>query len=206
MTKIKICGLFRPADIEAVNQAQPDYIGFILNFPKSHRNVDADTAGYLASRRLPGIQTVGVFVDQPLGTVVDMADRIGLDIIQLHGHEDETYIRDLRSRTNCEIWKAFRVRSEEELEPVERCMADMVLLDSGYGSGKTFDWSMTAHVQRPYILAGGLTPENIPEAISRLSPAVLDVSSGVETDRIKDAAKIRAAVRAAHADRGQSME
>ncbi|MBR1708770.1 MAG: phosphoribosylanthranilate isomerase, partial [Clostridia bacterium] len=193
MTKIKICGLFRPADIEAINRAQPDYIGFILNFPKSHRNVDADTAGYLASRRLSGIRAVGVFVDQLLGTVVDMADRIGLDIIQLHGHEDETYIRDLRSRTNREIWKAFRVRSEEELEPVERCTADMVLLDSGYGSGKTFDWSMTAHVRRPYILAGGLTPENIPEAISRLSPAVLDVSSGVETDRIKDAAKIRAA-------------
>ena len=206
MTKIKICGLFRPADIEAINQAQPDYIGFILNFPKSHRNVDTDTARQLASRRLTGIQSVGVFVDQPLGTVVDMADRIGLDIIQLHGHEDETYIRDLRSRTNREIWKAFRVRSEEELEPVERCTADMVLLDSGYGSGKTYDWSITAHVRRPYILAGGLTPENIPEAIERLSPAALDVSSGVETERIKDAAKIQAAVRAAHADRGQSME
>ena len=111
MTQIKICGLFRSCDIEYVNEAQPDYAGFILNFPKSHRNLTADQAAGLRSRLSPGIKAVGVFVDQPMDTILSAAKLIGLDVIQLHGHEDDAFIRELREKSGLPVWKAFKVRS-----------------------------------------------------------------------------------------------
>lgn len=200
MTQIKICGLFRDCDIESVNVCKPDYIGFILNFPKSHRNITPERAAQLRHALLPGIRAAGVFVDQPLGTVLSAAETAGLDVIQLHGHEDDEFILKLREKTDLPVWKAFKVRSAEDLAEAAESAADEVLLDNGYGTGTAFDWSCAASFSRPFILAGGLTPENIPEAIRTLRPKILDISSGVETAKVKDREKILAAVRAVRAE------
>ncbi len=196
MTKIKVCGLFREEDIDYVNTARTDYAGFILHFPKSHRNLTLDQAEHLRSRLHPDIEAVCVFVDQPLEKVVAAARRLRPAICQLHGHEDEAYIRRLREETGCRVWKAFRVREAADLLSAEASPADAVLLDNGYGTGACFDWSLVTSFPRPFLLAGGLTPENIPEAIQRLRPAGVDISSGVESNRKKDPEKILAAVRA----------
>ena len=215
MSGIKICGLFRACDIDYVNEAKPDYAGFILHFPKSHRNVGPAVAAEMRGRLLTGIRAVGVFVDQPEETVIASAERIGLDAVQLHGHEDDRYIKSLRASLKRPVWKAFKVRSEADLMEAERSSADEILLDNGYGTGNAFDWSILSGFSRPYILAGGLTPELITKAgrISKAGtfpkagmiskdgtippPKLFDISSGVETDKVKDRDKILAAVRAA---------
>ena len=197
MTEIKICGLTREADIDYVNEARPDYIGFILNFPKSRRNLSPEQAAALKSRLSPEIRAVGVFVDRPAEEIIRAAETVGLDVIQLHGHEDDAYIAALRERTNLPVWKAFRVRSAADLAAAERNSADEILLDNGYGTGEAFDWSLAGGFNRPFLLAGGLTPERIPQAIRALHPKLVDISSGVETDGVKDRDKILAAVRAA---------
>ena len=215
MSGIKICGLFRACDIDYVNEAKPDYAGFILHFPKSHRNVGPAVAAEMRGRLLTGIRAVGVFVDQSEETVIASAERIGLDAVQLHGHEDDRYIKSLRASLKRPVWKAFKVRSEADLMEAERSSADEILLDNGYGTGNAFDWSILSGFSRPYILAGGLTPELITKAgrISKAgtfpkagmiskdgtipSPKLFDISSGVETDKVKDRDKILAAVRAA---------
>lgn len=199
-TGIKICGLSRVCDIDYVNEAMPDYAGFILHFPKSHRNVTPQQARELIQHLKPGIRAVGVFVDQPLEMVCAAAKTAGLDIIQLHGREDNAFILDARERTGLPVWKAFRVRKSEDIGEAASCAADMVLLDNGYGTGEAFDWSIVSGaqslLQREFILAGGLTPDTIPEAVRTLRPAAVDISSGVETDKLKDRGKIIAAVRA----------
>ena len=239
MSGIKICGLFRACDIDYVNEAKPDYAGFILHFPKSHRNVRPAVAAEMRGRLLTGIRAVGVFVDQPEETVIASAERIGLDAVQLHGHEDDRYIKSLRASLKRPVWKAFKVRSKADLMEAERSSADEILLDNGYGTGNAFDWSILSGFSRPYILAGGLTPELITKAgrISKAGtfpkagviskdgtfpkagmiskdgtfpkagmiskdvtippPKLFDISSGVETDKVKDRDKILAAVRAA---------
>ena len=198
MTAIKICGLGRECDIDFVNEAKPDCIGFILNVPKSRRNVSVERAAELRSRLLPGIRAVGVFVDQPVETVREAAERIPLDVIQLHGREDDRYIAELKNRTDRPVWKAFQIKGPDDLEAAQRCTADEILLDGGTGSGVAFDWSVLSAFPRPFILAGGLTPELIPEAVRTLRPKMIDLSSGVETDGLKDRNKITAAVLAAH--------
>ena len=201
MTKIKICGLYRDQDIDYVNEARPDYAGFILHFPKSHRNLDVDRALKLRNRLLSQIRAVSVFVDQPMETVIFTAERLRADVIQLHGTEDNTQIEYLRKKTGLPVWKAFKIRSAEALAAVSDCTADEVILDSGYGTGTAFDWSLAAKerdsiLARGFILAGGLTPENILRALQLLGPKAVDISSGVETDKVKDRYKILAAVRA----------
>lgn len=200
MTKIKICGLFRECDIDYVNEAKPDYAGFILNYPKSHRNVPPGTAQELRSKLLPEIKAVGVFVNQPAETVISTARFVGLDVIQLHGNEDNDYINHLKEKVNIPIWKAFKVKTEAALTEALQSAAHEILLDNGYGTGESFDWSMVKGFNRPFILAGGLTPENIPEAVRTLKPYALDISSGVETQKVKDPDKIFAAVKSAHSD------
>ena len=198
MTKIKICGLYRPEDVEYVNEAKPDWCGFIIDFPKSHRNLTPDRVRELRKRLAPGVTPVGVFVDSPVETVAALLNDGTISAAQLHGHEDEGYIAALRSAApGCTVWKAFRVRSPADLEAANASTADLVLLDNGYGTGEPFDWSLAGGVKRPYILAGGLTPENIPQAVQSLRPWGLDISSGVETDKQKDLNKILAAVAAA---------
>ena len=198
MTKIKICGLYRPCDVEYVNAALPDYCGFIINFPKSHRNLTPEQARGLRAGLSPRVTPVGVFVDLPVEEVAALLKDGTIAIAQLHGHEDDAYIAVLRELApGREIWKAFRVRSPADLDAANASAADMVLLDNGYGTGETFDWSLTGVLKRPFLLAGGLTPDNIPDAIRRLHPAGLDISSGVETGKKKNFAKIQAAVAAA---------
>ncbi len=198
MTKIKICGLYRPCDIEYVNAARPDWCGFIINFPKSHRDLTPDRVRALRAGLAPGITPVGVFVNSPVEDVAALLNDGTIAVAQLHGHEDDSYMAALRALApGCTIWKAFKVRDPADLAAANASAADMVLLDNGYGTGQSFDWSLAQGVTRPYILAGGLTPENIPGAISQLRPYGLDISSGVETDKMKDFDKIKAAVAAA---------
>ena len=198
MTKIKICGLFRECDIEAVNEYRPDWCGFIINFPKSHRSLAPGAVRALRSKLDPGTVPVGVFVDQPAADVAALLSDGTISVAQLHGHEDAAYIDQLRTLApGHEIWKAIKVRAPEDLDAANACTADLVVLDNGYGTGQTFDWSLAGGIERPFLLAGGLTPENIPEAIRQLHPFGLDISSGVETDKLKDRSKIEAAIAAA---------
>ena len=198
---IKICGLFRECDISYVNDAQPDYAGFILNFPGSHRNVAPERALVLRRKMKPEIKAVGVFVNQPPDLVLKIADLVNLDVIQLHGQEDDEYVQRIRDRSGIAVWKAFKVRDAAGLLEASRSSADEVLLDNGYGTGRLFDWSVLAEAEeiirdRGFILAGGLTPDNIPDALRQFSPKIIDISSGVETDQVKDPEKIIEAVRA----------
>lgn len=201
MTKIKICGLFRPCDIGYVNRAMPDWCGFIINFPRSHRSLTPEQVRKLR-RNLDGAVTpVGVFVDQPVETVAALLNEGTISIAQLHGHEDPAYIAALRKAApGCTVWKAFKIRAPADLEAANASPADLVLLDNGYGTGESFDWALADGIARPYLLAGGLTPENIPQAIRQLHPYGLDISSGVETDKQKDFDKIQAAAAAARKD------
>ncbi len=195
--RIKLCGMFRDCDIDYANEAQPDYIGFILGFPKSHRNIDQETALRLRSRLAEGIVPVGVFVNSPETTCADCANRGIIDVIQLHGSEDAEYIRRLRELTDRPIIKAAKIRTPEDIELVQSLGADYVLLDNGTGTGEMFDHSLLegAELRQPFFLAGGLTPENLRQAAERIRPYCVDLSSGVESDRVKDRAKMLEAVR-----------
>lgn len=187
MTKIKFCGLRRREDISAVNEVKPDFAGFIL-CPKFWRY--AENFEELRFMLCPEIKAVGVFVNDPLETVLVFAKSGLLDFIQLHGREDESYIKTVQD-TGVKVIKAFKITSAEDLEKAYDSPADFVLLDSGTGTGKIFDWRLIKDFGRDYFLAGGLTPENVHEAVKSLSPYALDVSSGIETDKIKNAEKMR---------------
>ena len=144
---------------------------------------------------------MGVFVDSAVDTVADLFFTGAIRVAQLHGGEDEAYIAALRrAAPGLTVWKAFQIASPADVAAAERSTADAVVLDSGQGTGRRFDWALLAGVKRPYVLAGGLTPENLPEALARLRPWAVDLSSGVETDKDKDRAKILAAVAAARKD------
>lgn len=197
-TKVKLCGMSRPEDIEAVNAVRPDFCGFVVDCPRSRRNVDSEKAAELASMVDAGIGAVGVFVDEPIEVVARLSES-SLSAVQLHGHEDEEYIQELRKLIAVPIWQAFKVRSAEDVERARASTADLVLLDSGAGSGKTFDWALLAKVARPYVLAGGLGPGNVAETVERLHPWAVDMSSGIETEGVKDPEKMRAAVFAVRA-------
>lgn len=191
---IKCCGMFRAEDIAAVNEARPDFCGFIVDFPKSHRSVSAEQARELRTQLDEGIAAVGVFVDETPERIAGIARECTFDAVQLHGNEDEACIERLRELTDATIIKAFKVRAQRDLEAARTSSADYVLLDNGQGTGTAFDWELLEGFDRLYFLAGGLTPENIPEAIERLRPYALDVSSGIETGNLKDPEKIKQAV------------
>ena len=195
MTRIKMCGLRRPEDIEAAGELLPEYIGFVF-FPGSKRYVAPETARALKAGLNPGIQAVGVFVDEKPETVAKLLSDGTIDMAQLHGSEDEAYLADLRKRTDKPLIRAFRVRGAEDALRAQASSADEILLDAGAGDGKTFDWSWLRQVKRPYFLAGGLTPENAGRAVRELNPYAVDVSSGIETGGFKDIVKMRAFVRA----------
>ena len=195
MTGIKMCGLRRMEDIEAVNELRPEYIGFVF-FPGSRRCITAAAAGQLREKLDPGIRTVGVFVDEDPRTVAALLEDGIIDMAQLHGHEDEPYLDDLRRLTGRPLIQAFRVRSGEDIRLAQSSSADGILLDAGAGDGRTFDWSFLQGMRRPYFLAGGLDPENVSRAVRELKPFAVDVSSGIETGGCKDVNKMRAFVRA----------
>lgn len=212
MIKIKICGLKRIEDIDEVNKLIPDYIGFVFaGF--SHRFVDKEAARTLKSRLDPSIKAVGVFVDEEPGKVAELLNEGIIDIAQLHGSEDEAYIKELRGLINpgasagtgekesessdseVRIIKAFNINKVSDISEIDASSVDTVLVDSGTGSGKTFDWKRLSEIKRPYFLAGGLGPDNISEAVRALHPYGVDVSSGVETDKLKDPKKMEEFVR-----------
>ena len=195
--KIKLCGMFRDCDIDYANEARPDYIGFILGFPKSHRNIDMETARRLRSKLSPGIKAVGVFVNSPETTCAEYANCGIIDVIQLHGGEDAEFIRRLRELTDAPIIKAAKIRAPEDVRRVQELGADYVLLDNGTGTGEMFDHSLLdgAEIRQPFFLAGGLTPENLRQAAEKIQPYCVDLSSGVETEKLKDREKMLEAVR-----------
>lgn len=195
-TKIKICGLYRLEDIYAVNEVMPDYVGFIMNFPMSHRSVNIDQIAKFKLKLRKQIKTVGVFVNANTEYIIEASKY--LDIIQLHGDETNHEIECLRRNLyKKEIWKAFKIRNIQDLEKAESSIADKVILDNGYGTGEVFDWSLLKFMKsatKTIILAGGITVENLPEAIEKFHPFAVDISSGVETNRLKDREKIRKVV------------
>lgn len=193
MTKIKLCGLSRICDIEAANRLKPEYIGFVF-LPKSKRYVTYEKAKELKSLLSPDIKVVGVFVDESAEIVARLLNDGTIDIAQLHGGEDEEYISRLRKLTGKPIIKTFRIESEEDIARAEKSSADHILLDSGMGTGKVFDWSLIQSIKRPYFLAGGLDCDNVGEAIKKLRPYAVDVSSGIETNGLKDKEKMAAFV------------
>lgn len=191
MTKlVKICGLKRQIDIEYVNKCKPDFVGFIINFPKSHRNLKPEQVKELTQELDKGITKVGVFVNQPVELVAELLNTNVIDIVQLHGKEDNDYIEQLRQMTTNKIWQAIIVRQEDDLAKAEASKADLVLLDAGQGSGQVFDWTLLAKLNRKFALAGGLNLENLQDAL-HTDAVLLDVSGGVETDNFKDLEKIQ---------------
>ena len=203
MTKIKFCGLTRTEDIAAANALKPEYIGFVFA-PKSKRYVSPQQAALLRARLDPAIKAVGVFVNEPPEAVARLLNEKLIDIAQLHGQEDAAYLARLRSLTAKPLWQAFRAENAAGLAAAARSTADMVLLDSGAGgTGTVFNWKLLQGFPRPYILAGGLDADNAADAVTRLHPYAVDVSSGIETAGKKDPAKMAAF---AAAVRGQDNE
>ena len=189
--RIKFCGLTRPGDIEGANALSTDYIGFVFA-PGSRRYVSPEKAACLKALLSPSILAVGVFVDEDPEKAAALALNGTIDLIQLHGREDEAYIRRLRELTDAPLIQAFQVRSKEALARARKSTADYILLDAGKGEGQTFDWSLLENIDRPWFLAGGLTPENAALAAGSLHPYALDVSSGIETGPCKDRKKMAA--------------
>ena len=200
MTKIKICGLKRQEDIQYVNEALPDYAGFVIQVSFSRRSITAEELYKLRSRLSEKISPVGVFVNAPVELPAKLLREGILDMAQLHGQEDDEYIKRLKEETGRPVMKAFSVSAPEDIQRAFSSSADLILLDHGRGgTGKSFDWDLVKGEKnggRPYFLAGGITPEKIPQAVRRLKPYGIDLSSAVETEGKKDRRKILAAVAA----------
>jgi len=189
MAKIKFCGLSRPCDIEFANEIMPEYIGFVF-YEKSRRNISFEQAEKLKKILNPEIKTVGVFVNETPEKILSFSSV--LDLIQLHGNEDEFYIEKLKNLTGKKIIKAFKLQNSEDVNLALKNPADYIMFDSGQGTGKIFDWNLIKNVTRPYFLAGGLAPENVKDALKILKPFALDVSSGIESQGFKDKMKMLA--------------
>lgn len=195
MTKIKICGIFRDEDAEYINRYRPDYFGMVIDFAPSHRSIDKERAKRLRSLIALDIPAAGVFVDKDIEEIAVLLKEGIIDIAQLHGNETEDHIKELQKKTKKPVWKAFKIESEKDVAEAQKSCADMVLLDSGRGTGKSFDWSLLREIKRPFILAGGLDINNLEEAIRCCKPEIVDISSGVESEKKKDGSKIREAIR-----------
>lgn len=193
MVKVKICGLTRPVDVEYVNELKPDYVGFV--FANSKRRVSEQLALELAKNLRKDIKTVGVFVNENVNKVRELAEKIKLDILQFHGEKDMDYINSFK---DYEVWKAISIKRERDLSQLDKYSRVRFLLDSKIdgirgGSGVAFDWNILKayDLQGQIVLAGGLNPENITEALNLVRPFVVDVSSGVESQGLKDYEKIK---------------
>ena len=171
MSRIKICGLRRPEDIAAVNEARPDYCGFIVEYPKSRRSIDRATLRELVRGLREEIVPVGVFVNAPKELVAELLEEGTIQIAQLHGQESQEYIQELKVLTEKPLIQAFSIKSKEDVERARE-----------------------GEVGRPYFLAGGLDVENLREAIGLLHPWAVDLSSSLEIDGIKNAGRICQAV------------
>jgi len=191
--KIKICGLRREEDVDYANQVMPDYVGFILA-EGFRRQISREQARSLKQRLSDKIQAVGVFVNNPIEEGISYLEEGIIDMAQLHGEETEEDIQYIQAVTAKPVIKAVKAQNQYIVEAWLDSSADYLLFDSGTGTGKSFDWSLLADVNREYFLAGGLNPGNIEEAMKQLSPYSIDISSGVETEGVKDLEKMQAAV------------
>lgn len=189
MTRIKLCGLSRLQEIQEANRLMPQYIGFVFA-PKSRRYIEPQKARKLKKHLHPAIKAVGVFVNEEPKVVAEFLNSDVIDMAQLHGNEDESYICRLRAYTNKPLIQAFSIKTRQDAEAAEKSSAEYVLLDSGAGTGVPFDWKLIHGVKRPYFLAGGLGVQNVEEAVRVLKPYAVDVSSGIETDGQKDRGKM----------------
>ncbi|HAX39849.1 MAG TPA: tryptophan synthase subunit beta [Clostridiales bacterium] len=209
MTKIKLCGLSRMADIEAVNALRPDYIGFVFA-KKSRRYVSPEQAAELKAALLPDILAIGVFINEPTENILHLLESDAIDCAQLHGSESFDDVLALKQRTEKTVVQAFRVVTGEDVLRAIQSPADYILLDNGAGgTGESFDWSLVTNVRRAFFLAGGLSADNVKDALTRCQPFAVDASSGLETDGVKDRAKMAAfvsAVRCAEQSNGGNME
>lgn len=197
MTRIKICGLQSAEDISYVNQLKPDYIGFVF-LQGRRRYVSPENAAALRALLDPSIQSVGVFVNESIENIVSLLQNQTIQIVQLHGQEDASYVQKLKSLYNCPVIKAFIIKTKEDVQQAVNFPADYLLWDNGLGTGKTFDWSIIQEINRPFFLAGGLNPENVTQAISMTHPYAVDASSGVETNQRKDYKKLESFIRSVH--------
>ena len=213
--KVKMCGISKVETIPAVVEAKPDYMGLV--FAQSKRQVTVDQAKILVSELHKQyanrynrdviqwsndvvqefIKTVGIFVNETLDNLVTIATEVNLDAVQLHGDEDEAFIQSLKERTNVEVWKAIQIRSAADAEAWIDSNADMLLFDAYHkdergGTGEVFDWSCLDEFERPFMLAGGIDSTNVARAIRTVRPYGIDISSGIETDGVKDDEKIKA--------------
>ena len=209
--KVKMCGISKVETIPAVVEAKPDYMGLV--FAPSKRQVTVDQAKILVEELHRGyakkygsdtehdkndtIKTVGVFVNETVDNLVTIANEANLDAVQLHGDEDETFIQSLKERTNVEVWKAVQIRTAADAEKWIDSSADMLLFDAYHkdergGTGEVFDWSSLDAFERPFMLAGGIDSTNVARAIRTVRPYGIDISSGIETNGVKDDEKIKA--------------
>ena len=199
MTKIKICGLTSLEEIAYVNDIKPDYIGFV--FAESRRKVNKEQAHLLKNVLDKEFKVVGVFVNEPLERVVQLCREGCMDVIQLHGDESREYVALLKEKVSQPVIKVIRVRSREQIIKMSDYPCDYLLLDTYQkgtygGTGKSLDASLIPDMNRPFILSGGLTEDNVSSMIRRWHPYCVDVSSGVETEGKKDRKKIEAFVAA----------
>lgn len=198
MTKVKICGLKSMEDISYANELKPDYIGFVFLKGRA-RYVSPELAADFRKALDPSIPAVGVFVNEPVEQAAALFQSGTIQIVQLHGQEDEAYVRTLKELCGCPVIKAFIIKTREDIERALSFPCDYLLLDNGLGTGESFDWSLIQNIKKPFFLAGGLTPDNAAEAIKLVHPFALDVSSGVETEGKKDYQKMKAFIHAAGA-------
>lgn len=190
MTKIKMCGIRRMEDVEFVNSLLPDYIGYVLD-PTRKRYVPPEKAAVFTAALDKRITPVGVFVDEQPDIIIGLVKKGIIAAAQLHGSEDNDCVEYLK-QAGVYVIQAFKIKISDDVKKAESSLADMILLDSGCGSGETFDHSLLCGIKRPYFLAGGLTPENVGEAVSALRPFAVDASSSLETDGFKDFQKMKA--------------
>lgn len=196
MTRVKLCGLRTREDVAAAGALRPDYAGFILS-AGFRRSVTPETVLRLRPLLPAETRVVGVVVNMSPAQAAALLETGVVDLLQLHGNETAEDVCRLQDKTGKPLCRAFTIRTAKDLAAAEASPADTLLLDSGAGTGKTFDWSLLRGFSRPFLLAGGLSPENVATAIAQLHPFGVDVSSGVETNGKKDPEKMRAFVLAA---------
>lgn len=189
MTKIKLCGIKCEEDIKVINEVLPDYIGFVFA-GKSKRYISFDRAKTLKNQLDDRIKAVGVFVNDDIENIAYLVKNKIIDIVQLHGNEDESYINTLKTKINVPIIYAYQIKSKADIKSINK-NTDFTLLDAGAGCGETFDEALLEGFNNEYFLAGGLSVDNIKEKIMKLHTYGVDVSSGIETEGKKDAAKVR---------------
>ena len=192
--KIKLCGMFRPEDIGYANEVKPDFVGFVLAEGFRRKITRAQAAEFRRALD-PEIPAAGVFVDNPSEEVISYLREGIIQMAQLHGNETEEDIRYIQAVTGKPVMKAVKITGRYDVEAWLDSAADYLLFDGGTGSGVTFDWSVLTGIDRDFFLAGGLNAGNLLAAAEKVHPFAVDLSSGVETDGVKDLNKMREVVR-----------